>query len=141
MCYYQSPNRMEAESLPQLLNDSGARMVRFTRLGFPKVLCCVGACNRILPYYIQHMWMGTEDNGLAATLYGPSTVSALAGQGVPTRLTTTTNYPFDETIRIAVDPEKDVEFPLYLRVPPGATSRRLRSMARSRRRRPASRAS
>ena len=36
---------------------------------------------------------------------------------MPTRLTTTTDYPFNETIRIAVDPERDVEFPLYLRVP------------------------
>ncbi len=118
MCYYQSPNRIGGQTLPQFLNGGGdTNWLRFSKLGFPNVLCCVGACNRILPYYIQHMWMGTEDNGLAATLYGPSTVSALAGQGVPTRLTTTTNYPFDETIRIAVDPEKDAEFPLYLRVP------------------------
>jgi hypothetical protein len=33
------------------------------------------------------------------------------------KLTITTDYPFDETIRIKVEPEKDVDFPLYLRIP------------------------
>ena len=32
-------------------------------------------------------------------------------------MTTTTDYPFGETIRIKIEPEKDVEFPLYLRIP------------------------
>ena len=70
MCYYQSPNRIGAQTLPQFLNG-GAEWLRFTKLGFPNVLCCVGACNRMLPYYVMHMWMATGDNGLAATLYGP----------------------------------------------------------------------
>jgi hypothetical protein len=81
------------------------------------VLCCVGAVNRIVPNYIIHMWMATYDNGLAATLYGPSTVSALAGARVAVKMTTTTDYPFGEVIRIKVAPEKAVEFPLYVRIP------------------------
>jgi hypothetical protein len=118
MCYYQSPNRLRSDSLPcEQPVCPGREGVRFHRLGCPTVLCCVGAVNRIVPNYIIHMWMATYDNGLAATLHGPCTVSALAGPRVPVKLTTTTNYPFDETIRIQVDPEKDVEFPLYLRIP------------------------
>jgi uncharacterized protein len=85
----------------------------------------VGALNRIIPNYIIHMWMATRDNGLAATLYGPGTVSALAGAGVPVKLNTTTDYPFGETIRIQVDPAKDVAFPLYLRIPAWCAEARL----------------
>ena len=118
MCYYQSPNRILGESLPcEQPNCPGKGCLRFSRLGYPNVLCCVGAVNRILPTYIMHMWMATRDNGLAATLYGPCTVSALAGPRVPVKMTTTTDYPFGEVIRIKVHPEKDVAFPLYLRIP------------------------
>jgi DUF1680 family protein len=63
------------------------------------------------------MWMATEDDGLAATLYGPSKLSVLAGPKVPVRVTTKTDYPFDESIRMKIDPEKAVQFPLYVRIP------------------------
>jgi hypothetical protein len=81
------------------------------------VLCCVGAVNRIIPNYILHMWMATRDNGLAVTLYGPCTVSALAGDGVPVKISTATDYPFGETIRMRVEPAKKAAFPLYVRIP------------------------
>lgn len=76
-----------------------------------------GGANRIIPSYCLHMWMATQDNGLAATLYGPCEVSALAGPRVPVKVTTMTDYPFGEVIRIKMELEKPVEFPLYLRVP------------------------
>ena len=118
MCYYQSPNRLRSDSLPcEQPHSPGPPNTRFTPLGCPNVLCCVGALNRIIPHYVIHMWMATRDNGLAATLYGPCTVSALAGDQVPVKVTTTTDYPFGETIRMKVEPEKDVAFPLYLRIP------------------------
>ena len=118
MCYYQSPNRLRADSLPcEQPHSPGPAGTHFHQLGCPSVLCCVGAVNRIIPNYIIHMWMATGDDGLAATLYGPSTVSALAGPRVPVRVTTTTDYPFDETIRMKIEPERDVQFPLYLRIP------------------------
>ena len=120
MCYYQSPNRLRSDSLPAAAEHSlspGLEGIRFHRLGCPSVLCCVGAVNRIIPHYIIHMWMATRDNGVAATLYGPCKVSALVGAGVPVKVSTTTDYPFGETIRMNVDPARDVEFPLYFRIP------------------------
>ena len=118
MCYYQSPNRIQADSLPsQQPVCPGPGCLRFTRLGHPGVLCCVGAVNRIIPNYILHMWMATHDQGLAATLYGPCTVNALVGSRVPVTLTCETAYPFDETIRIRVSPRQGALFPLYFRVP------------------------
>ncbi|MHB1035724.1 MAG: beta-L-arabinofuranosidase domain-containing protein [Pirellulales bacterium] len=117
MCYYQSPNRLRADSLPcDQPHAPGPGSIRFHRLGCPAVLCCVGAVNRIVPNYILHMWMATRDQGLAATLYGPCTVSAVAG-GTPVKVIATTDYPFGESIRMQVMPENDAAFPLYLRIP------------------------
>jgi len=118
MCYYQSPNRLRSDSLPcEQPHAPGPANIRFTPLGCSNVLCCVGALNRIIPHYIIHMWMATRDNGLAATLYGPCTVSALTGAGVPVKVSTTTDYPFGPTIRLRVEPARAVSFPLYLRIP------------------------
>lgn len=117
VCYYQSPNRLSSHTLPCSIGIPGTDAYRFTPLGHPLVLCCVGAANRILPNYIIHMWMATRDNGLAATLYGPSVVTALAGAGVPVTVATTTDYPFNETVHMKVSPDRDVEFPLYVRIP------------------------
>ena len=118
MCYYQSPNRLHADSQPcEQPHCPGPAGTHFHELGCPSVLCCVGAVNRIIPNYVIHMWMATGDDGLAATLYGPSTVSALAGPRVPVRITTTTDYPFNEDIRMKVEPKQNVPFPLYLRIP------------------------
>jgi len=114
MSYLQSPNRIEPLSLPCGWN---ADCLRFTPLGNPGVLCCVGAVNRIIPTYVEQMWMATYDGGLAATLYGPCTVSGLTGQNGKVRLTCDTAYPFEETIRVAVEPEQISAFPLYFRIP------------------------
>lgn len=114
MSYLQSPNRINAQSLPIGWNPD---CLRFTPFGNPGVLCCVGAINRIIPTYVTNMWMATYDGGLAATLYGPCEVSAMAGAKTKVKLTCETAYPFEETIRIIVKPEKKVTFPLYFRVP------------------------
>ena len=118
MCYYQSPNRIQSAALPcEQPNCPGPEGNRFHRLGCPTVLCCVGAINRIIPNFIIHMWMATRDNGLAATLYGPSVVAARVGAGTPVKVVTTTDYPFGESIRMRVMPQAAVEFPLYVRIP------------------------
>lgn len=116
MCYYQSPNRLRSDSLPCVQPHSpGPSGNRFHRLSAP--LCCVGAVNRTVPSYITYLWMATADRGLAAALYGPCTVSAVAGPGVPVKLTCTTAYPFEETIRVSVEPQSKASFPLYFRIP------------------------
>ncbi len=123
--YYQAPNRIRLGVLPidsTAPCEVGGSSIKFGPLACDKVLCCIGACNRILPYFLSEMWMATADNGLAATLYGPCTVSALAGDHVRVKVASATGYPFEETIRMTVTPEEPVEFPLYLRVPGWCTA-------------------
>jgi uncharacterized protein len=114
MSYLQAPNRIQPDRLPIGWTPD---CLRFTPLANPNVLCCVGAVNRIIPTYVTHMWTATYDGGLAATLYGPNTVSAMVGNKIPVKISCDTAYPFEETIRIAVDPRQETAFPLYLRLP------------------------
>ncbi|MBI2928471.1 MAG: glycoside hydrolase family 127 protein [Verrucomicrobia bacterium] len=116
MCYYQSPNRLSPTLPGSEPTAPGPGCFQFTPIGH-EVLCCVGNLNRLIPNYIIPMWMTTPDHGLAATLYGPCAVSAKAGDGVSVKLTCDTAYPFEETIRVSVEPARDAEFPLYFRVP------------------------
>jgi uncharacterized protein len=81
------------------------------------VLCCVGNLNRIIPNYVMHMWMTTPDGGLAATLHGPSQMTGTVNGNVRVSVETVTAYPFEETIELRVKPEREVRFPLYVRIP------------------------
>ncbi len=67
--------------------------------------------------FAQHLWMATPQNGLAAVLYAPCEVTAKVGDGTTVRLTTVTDYPFDDTVVITVHTPKPVRFPLTLRIP------------------------
>jgi hypothetical protein len=120
MAYYQSPNRI-AELLPAETPghpgaSGGASSYIFRPLGHD-VLCCVGNLTRAVPNYIMHTWMGTTDKGIAATLYGPSIVKTPVGKNVPLTITSETGYPFEESIRMTVEPAKTCAFPVYLRIP------------------------
>jgi hypothetical protein len=81
--------------------------------------CCQHNHSQGWPYYEEHLWMATPDNGLAAILYNSSEVTAKVGNriGHTVRLKQITNYPFDEHIKIEVNTTEPVSFPLYLRVP------------------------
>jgi hypothetical protein len=79
--------------------------------------CCQHNAGHGWPYYAQHLWLATPDNGLAAVLYAPSQVTAKVGNGTKVTIRENTNYPFDEKIELSIKTNKRVEFPLYLRVP------------------------
>ena len=117
MCYYQSLNRY-SNSLPGVkpTHPSVKNSYEYTKIGC-EVLCCVGNLNRIIPNYIMNMWMATTDNGLAATLYGPCKLHTKIANDISVNIDCQTSYPFNELINMSVDPESEIKFPLYLRVP------------------------
>lgn len=112
--YFQSPNRFANRS-PDFPHGPKAGGGSYLPKHSP--LCCTAALNRIVPYYVTHMWMATYDNGLAATCYGPCRVTALAADRVPIEIACRTDYPFDESIAIVVRPAKEAEFPLLFHIP------------------------
>jgi len=81
--------------------------------------CCQHNHSQGWPYYEEHLWMATPDNGVAAILYNSSEVNVKVGNrvGHAVSLKQTTNYPFDENIKIEVSTSSPINFPLYLRIP------------------------
>ncbi|MGB3008566.1 MAG: beta-L-arabinofuranosidase domain-containing protein [Chitinophagaceae bacterium] len=116
MCYYQSPNRISTElpkECPQ--HPSGGGSYTFTEIGHP-VLCCVGNTSRIIPNYVINMWMKTGDNDLAAVLYGPNVLTTEIN-GIPVKIKSRTNYPFEENIQMAMVTEKKNNFSIHFKIP------------------------
>jgi hypothetical protein len=79
--------------------------------------CCQHNSGHGWPYFTQHLWAATHDNGLGAVIYAPSEVTADVGDGTRVVVTEKTHYPFDENIEFEISTPKEVEFPLYLRIP------------------------
>lgn len=112
--YFQSPNRF-ANLSPDFPHGPRAGGGAYQARHSP--LCCTAALNRIVPWFVTHMWMATYDNGLAATCYGPCKVTALAANAVPVVIVCKTDYPFDDTIDLSVKPARATAFPLDLHIP------------------------
>jgi hypothetical protein len=83
----------------------------------PNFGCCTSNFHQGWPKYVAHLWMATQDDGLAAVAYGPSVVRASVAGGVPVTVTQETEYPFRGTIRMTVRPDKSARFPLQFRIP------------------------
>lgn len=94
--------------------DNGGDMFLFNPYDYR---CCQHNSGMGWPYYAEHLWMATADNGLAAVLFGPCTVHAQVGSGSPVTIHETTHYPFDEHVTFHVTPATPTAFPLRLRCP------------------------
>ena len=81
--------------------------------------CCQHNHSQGWPYYEEHLWMATPDNGIAAIMYNSSELTAKVGgnKGKTVTLKQTTHYPFDQNIRIEINAISPVSFPLYLHIP------------------------
>lgn len=79
--------------------------------------CCQHNFGHGWPYLVEHLWMAAPDNGLAAVLYGPCKVTAKVADGAEVQLAETTQYPFRDSIGITMSAPRELQFPLFLRVP------------------------
>jgi hypothetical protein len=95
--------------------DDGGEMISYSPSGAYR--CCQHNHGMGWPYYAENLWSATSDQGLAASLYAPGTVTAKVNGGADVTIAETTNYPFDGTVTLKVNPNRPATFPLYLRVP------------------------
>lgn len=113
--YLTAPNQVQLDrqnKAPMIQN--GGDMFSYNPYGYR---CCQHNVAFAWPYFAEHLWMATPDNGLAAVMYAASQVSAKVGDGTAVMITETTGYPFDEIIELAISAPKTTRFPLYLRIP------------------------
>ena len=80
--------------------------------------CCQHNHGQGWPYLTENLWMATPDNGLAAVIYAPSEVDAKVADGKEIKITSETEYPFEEDLKFTIQTsEETVKFPFYLRIP------------------------
>ena len=86
--------------------------------GYP---CCTSNMHQGWPKFTQNLWYATDDGGLAALVFAPSSVDAVVADGVKVNVKEETFYPFDEEVKLTVSfPDKKVKgayFPLKFRIP------------------------
>ena len=88
----------------------------------PNFACCLANMHQGWPKFTANLWMATNDNGLTAVSYSPSTVKAKVGKGTTVTIREETEYPFRGNIKLVIETPESVKFPLYLRVPGWADS-------------------
>jgi hypothetical protein len=88
----------------------------------PNFACCLANMHQGWPKFTESLWMATNDNGLIAVAYSPSTVNAKVNDGKEITIKEETDYPFSGEIKFTIGTLVPVKFPLYLRVPGWADS-------------------
>ena len=113
--YYQQVNQVEiTDHQRNFFNDNEARLTFGALTGYP---CCVCNMHQGWPKLIQNLWYATADNGLAALVYGPSSVTAKVADGTEVSFREETSYPFSDKIKFLFHAEQEVEFSFHLRIP------------------------
>lgn len=114
--YLTAPNmvQLDKENKSPALQNGGC-MLAYS--AWERYRCCQHNVSHGWPYFTEHLWMATPNNGLAAVLYAPSEVEAMVGNGTLVRIEERTQYPFNETIDFSIHTSSSTEFPLLLRIP------------------------
>jgi len=112
--YLTAPNLISCDSTGEHDFQNGGTLVSYDPWSYR---CCQHNVAFGWPYFAEHLWMGTSDDGLAAALYAPSVVTARVGDGAEIRISEDTAYPFGDVIDFTIGTAKAVEFPFYLRIP------------------------
>ena len=112
--YDQQPNQVQVSlnSKPWTTNGPESNLYGLE----PNFGCCTANFHQGWPKFTTSLWMRTPDDGLAAALYSPCEVRTKV-RGTAVHLAEDTDYPFRNTVRVTVTPEKAMRFPITLRIP------------------------
>lgn len=127
--YDQQPNQIQCDVNPRAWETNGPDSNLFGLE--PNFGCCTANMHQGWPKFAANLWMTTPDGGLAAVAFAPSEVRTQVGDGVNVSVVEDTEYPFRDRIRLTVNPDRDAEFPLALRIPAWASGASIRVNDRS----------
>ena len=119
--YMHTPNQLVATewSEPTMNNSSDLDRWSKSRQYYSSShspLCCNTNSARGIPLFVESMVAGAED-GLSFLYYGPCTVNTRLPQAGAVGISMDTRYPFEDEVRITLQPERAAVFPVQLRVP------------------------
>ena len=113
--YLTAPNMVVSDSKnhsPGIQNDGP-----FLMMNPFSSRCCQHNHSQGWPYYAEHLFMASPDDGLAAILYSAATVTAKVANSKSVTIKEETNYPFDDKIKFTIASIEATQFPFYLRIP------------------------
>jgi len=120
--YLTAPNLISCDSSGDHDFQNGGTLLSYDPWSYR---CCQHNFAFGWPYFSEHLWMATQDEGLAAALYAPSRVTAKVRSGAEVRVDEDTSYPFGDTIDFTISTAAPVGFPLYVRIPEWCAKARL----------------
>jgi len=83
----------------------------------PNFGCCTANMHQGWPKFASHLWMATQDDGLAAIAYAPCRVTAKVRGGAEATVDVETDYPFRDSVKMTINVPQATRFPIRLRVP------------------------
>ncbi|MEO6982977.1 MAG: beta-L-arabinofuranosidase domain-containing protein [Edaphobacter sp.] len=121
--YDQQPNQVESSLHRRPWTTNGPESNLFGLE--PNFGCCTANFHQGWPKFAASLWMASHDGGLVAAAYSPCEVRTKVN-GTSVHIAEETEYPFRETVRIAINPSAPVIFPLRLRIPAWADDATIR---------------
>jgi len=117
--YFQQANQVQIQRRAYNFdtNHHGTDVIFGLLTGYP---CCTSNMHQGWPKFTQNLWYATDDGGVAALVYAPSTVTIKVGSGINVEIAERTRYPFEEAIQFDMTLTDDVDsvaFPFHLRLP------------------------
>ena len=113
--YDQQPNQISCTRTDRQWSTNGPESNLFGLE--PNFGCCTANMHQGWPKLAESLWMATPDGGLATVVYAPNEVRTLVGAGTDVRIVEESDYPFEGHVRLIVEPQSTVRFPLRLRIP------------------------
>ncbi len=117
MHYITCANSVQLDDRPKHGQFENPFAMQAYKYGVHQYRCCPHNYGMGWPYYAQELWLATTDNGLAASMYAASKVTARVGAGDLVSIVQDTEYPFSDKITFTVQTARAVRFPFYLRRP------------------------
>lgn len=118
--YYQQINQIEISYKDRnfVTCYEGTDQCMGLLMGYP---CCTSNLHQGWPKFVQNLWYATNDGGIAALVYGPSSVSFKTKSGRTVNVLERTAYPMEEHIEFELnfaDKKRKAErFPFHFRLP------------------------